>query len=132
MLTNSALRLGQLELAVLNYLWSHDACDAKSLHLVIGQERGISVNTIQSTLERLFKKELLSRTKVSHAYHYKAEVDRTQLLTRRIDDLTAEIAEGQTTSVLAAFVEITARLDDSSLAQLEQLIAQRKSRDDIA
>ncbi|PCI34438.1 MAG: hypothetical protein COB54_01225 [Alphaproteobacteria bacterium] len=125
------MRLGQLELAVLNYLWSHEACDAKSLHLVIGAERGISVNTIQSTLERLFKKDLLSRTKVSHAYRYKAEVDRTQLLTRRIDDLTSEIAEGQTNSVLAAFVEITARLDDSSLAQLEQLIAQRKNKDEI-
>lgn len=132
MLTNSRLRLGQLEVAVLNYLWSHEACDAKSLHLAIGEERGISVNTIQSTLERLFKKELLSRTKISHAYCYTSIVDRTQLITRRIDDLTAEIANGQTNSVLAAFVEFTARLDDSSLEQLEQLIAQRKNKDEIA
>lgn len=128
--TNSTLRLGQLELAVLDYLWSHLECDAKSLHRVIGKDRGICVNTIQSTLERLYKKKLLSRTKVSHAYWYSSIVDRTQLLTRRIDDLTSEIAKGQTNSVLSAFVEFTARMDDFSLEQLEKLIAQRKKADE--
>jgi len=126
---SSTLRLGQLELAVLNYLWTHQTCDAKSLHVAIGAQRGISLNTIQSTLERLFKKKLLSRIKVSHAYQYRTVVDRTQLLTRRIDDLATQIAKGQANSVLAAFVEFTARLDDASLEQLEHLIARRKARD---
>ena len=127
--THPTLHLGQLELVVLDYLWSHLECDAKSLHRVVGESRGISLNTIQSTLERLYKKKLLSRTKVSHSYWHCSIVDRTQLMTRRIDDLTSEIAKGQTSSVLAAFVDFTARMDNSSLEQLEQLIAQRKKRD---
>jgi predicted transcriptional regulator len=130
LITNSTLRLGQLELAVLDYLWSNGECDVKSLHVAIGKARGILANTIQSTLERLFKKNLLSRTKIGHAYHYKSIVNRTQLITRRIDDLTSEIAHGQTNSVLAAFVEFTARIDDSSLEQLELLIAQHKKKED--
>lgn len=130
MLANSTLHLGQLELAVLDYLWLHKECDVKSLHVAIGKSRAISANTIQSTLERLFKKNLLSRTKIGHAYHYKSVVNRTQLITRRLDDLTSEIAHGQTKSVLAAFVEFTARIDESSLEQLEQLIAQYKKMED--
>jgi len=128
---NSSLRLGQLELAVLNYLWAHETCCVKSLHAAIGIQRGISLNTVQSTLERLFKKKLLSRIKVSHAYQYKAAVDRTQLLTRRLDDITSEIADGQTNFVLAAFIEFTARLDDTSLERLEQLITQHKNKDNV-
>ena len=61
------MQLGELEKQVLQYLWNASEADAKQVHVVLGQSRGNSLNTIQSTLDRLFKKGLLSRTKQGHA-----------------------------------------------------------------
>ena len=53
--------LGDLELAVLEVLWQTDRADAKAVHSALGSARGIGLNTVQSTLERLFRKQLLAR-----------------------------------------------------------------------
>ena len=62
------MNLGELEKLVLNYFWSVDIADAKEVHTYFERQRGGSLNTIQSTLDRLYKKGLLKRKKESHAY----------------------------------------------------------------
>ena len=68
--------LGDLERQVMGLLWSSEPLDAKGVHAVVGERRGISPNTVQSTLERLFRKELLAREKVGHAYVYQRRLKR--------------------------------------------------------
>lgn len=115
--------LGELELAVLEYLWSNGDFDAKGVYNTLGKMRGISHNTIQSTLERLFKKKLLMRQKISHAYIYHAAVSRDELMGRMIKDVVKVISKEDTDSMLAAFIDIAAHhTDDSRLDKLEQLI----------
>ena len=58
--------LGELEKQVLEYLWKNQPADAKQVHSYFEKDRGGSLNTIQSTLERLFKKDLLSRLSLIH------------------------------------------------------------------
>ena len=53
--------LGELETSVLEYLWDHAEVDVKDVHRDIGAGRGITVSTIQSTLERLHRKGLARR-----------------------------------------------------------------------
>ena len=72
--------LGELEIAVLEHLWSNGEFNVKGVHAALGKVRGISHNTIQSTLERLFKKKLLTRKKVSYAYVYQTAVARDELI----------------------------------------------------
>lgn len=117
------LRLGELELEVLEYLWAHGAANVKAVHEGMRATRSNTLNTIQSTLDRLYKKGLLERDKVAHSFVYRCQCSRTELLARRIGDLAAELARGETSSVLAAFVEFTARLETSRIAELEALIA---------
>jgi len=114
--------LGELEIAVLEYLWSNGELDTKSVHAVLGKARGISHNTIQSTLERLFKKKLLTRMKVSYAYVYQTAVARDELMGQMINDVVNTISKDNTDGMLAAFVDIAARTDDAHLDKLEQLI----------
>ncbi|MET0378832.1 MAG: BlaI/MecI/CopY family transcriptional regulator, partial [Spongiibacteraceae bacterium] len=47
-----SLQLGNLEIAVLNHLWAHGELDAKQLWSHIKPERGITLSTVQSTIER--------------------------------------------------------------------------------
>lgn len=64
--------LGDLEMAVLEYVWEEGESDVKAAHRVIGAERGITHNTVQSTFKRLWEKGLLSRYEEGHAYVYEA------------------------------------------------------------
>lgn len=72
--------LGELEKRVLQYLWETPEADAKQVHAVLIRCRGGTLNTIQSTLDRLFKKDLLTRRKQGYAYYYCAKVGREELL----------------------------------------------------
>ena len=120
------LVLGELESAVLEHLWSQGAEDVKSVHRALGLRRGIKLNTVQSTMDRLFRKGLLAREKVSHAYVYRADVSREQLSTRVIGEVVDQLSGGQPNVMLSAFVSLAEQQGDDAMAQLEALIAQRR------
>lgn len=87
--------LGELELAVLDTLWTEGPLDAKAAHRRVGARRGIGLNAVQSTLERLFRKQLLVRAKVSHAYVYTPAVRREELMGRLIEDVVETWSDGR-------------------------------------
>ena len=120
--------LGELEIAVMEYLWSVEAADAKTAHRQLGTARNISVNTIQSTMERLYKKSLLQREKVSHAYIYSTAVTRERLMGDMIDNVVDKLSGGSTEVMLSAFVDLADRVEEDTLDRLEELIAERRQR----
>lgn len=118
--------LGELETAVLDYLWRVQQADAKTIHRGLAPARAISLNTIQSTAERLVRKRLLVREKISHAYQYAPALTREEWAAKVINDVLGDAtAEG----VLAAFVDLAASLDADSLDRLEQMLAERKRQE---
>lgn len=126
--TTKPLRLGELELEVLEFLWTHGEANAKTVHDRMKDTRQNTHNTIQSTLERLYKKGLLERRKVAHFFLYQCRYSRTDILARKISDLADELAGGETRAMLAAFVEFTSRLDGPQVRELEAMIANHKSK----
>lgn len=122
------LRLGDLELEVLEYLWASGEGSAKSVHARMQDTRDNTLNTVQSTLDRLYKKGILERRKIAHSFHYKCRYSRTELLTLKLGDLAHELSRGETQALLAAFVEFTARLDASKIAELENMIAVHREK----
>jgi predicted transcriptional regulator len=120
--------LGALELAVLEALWREGGRDAKTVHREVGVSRGISLNTVQSTLERLFRKGLLAREKVSHAFLYTPALQRQELMVRLIGDLVETLSDGRPEPMLAAFVDLAGRVDEENLERLERLLAERRAQ----
>jgi len=118
-------RFGELELAVLKHLWHCGAAPAKDVHRELGLRRRISLNTIQSTLERLRQKGVVARHKISHAYHYEASVTRGEFLAKLVDDLLGSLS-GDRKDLLAAFVDLVERSDPVTLEQLERVVAARR------
>ncbi len=119
--------LGELERAVLDQLWTRGAQDVKACHRSVGRSRHITLNTIQSTMERLFRKGLLRRDKVSHAYVYEAVVSREESGARLARDVLASIVgASEPTSLLVAFVDLAERAGDDTLERMERLIAARR------
>ncbi|TRO80569.1 BlaI/MecI/CopY family transcriptional regulator [Desulfuromonas acetexigens] len=120
--------LGELEIAVMEHLWDVDVADAKAIHRQVGEKRNISPNTIQSTADRLYKKGLLNREKVSHAFVYSPAVTREQLMAEMIDNVVDKLSGGRTEAMLSAFVDLASRIEQNSLDRLEELIAERRQK----
>jgi predicted transcriptional regulator len=120
-------QLGELETAILEHLWKAEEADVLSAHAVVGKRRAITPNTVGSALERLHRKGLASREKVSHAYQYRPALSREAFQAQRM----LEVVGGSRTLVdaglLAAFVDLVAEEDEASLDRLEALIAERRS-----
>lgn len=118
--------LGELELAVMDHLWSsgeHE--DAKAIHRTLGRPRRITLNTIQSTLKRLYEKGLLDRDKVSHAHLYFPCVSRADFHRQVLQEVVETVMDGEVEAMLAAFVGVAESVGSEQLEQLEQLIAAR-------
>jgi len=119
--------LGEVELAVLDHLWRAGDSDVVTAHAAVGARRGISPNTIGSALERLFRKGLVRRDKVSYAYRYRAALDREAFQARKLVDAAGGLRALSEDGLLAAFVDLVAETDEEALAALERLVAAKRA-----
>jgi predicted transcriptional regulator len=119
-------RIGELELAVLEHLWSVPDADVLEVHAAVGSRRGITSNTVGSALERLHRKALALREKVSHAYRYRPALSRDDFAAQRMLDAAGGLETLTETGLLSAFIDLVAE-DEESLDRLETLIEEKRS-----
>jgi predicted transcriptional regulator len=117
--------LGDLETAVMEHCWTAGASDARSVHRAVGAPRGITLNTIQSTMKRLYAKGLLARDKVSHAHVYAPRVSRQEFQRHVLGEIATLLSRNETAGMLAAFVDLAERAGEDTLERLERLVAER-------
>lgn len=118
--------LGELELQVLEVLWRKPHIDAREVRESLGVLRAPSLSTVQSTLERLYRKTHVDRIKQGHAYTYHASVSRGSLLGRMMGDVIQLLHDGRMETILSSFVQAAADMDERSLDSLEELIREKK------
>jgi predicted transcriptional regulator len=120
--------LGDLETAVMVHLWSGGDGEAKAVHAALGDARGITLNTIQSTLKRLFEKGLLARDKVSHAHVYRARITREEFHRGLLGEIVGDLLEHEGDAIVSAFVDLAEQAGPEHLARLEALVAERRRK----
>jgi predicted transcriptional regulator len=120
--------LGALERAVLDRLWTAGAGDVKAVHGAVGAPRGISPNTVHSALERLVRKRLVERRKLGRAFEYAPLVSRQDFLRDELSALLDATPGVEPKLLAAAFVDLTERAGTQRLAELEQLLRERRRR----
>ncbi len=120
-----SIALGELEVLVLEHLWTNANVTVKEVHNSLREKHDTSVKTIQSTMERLYRKKLLSRTKHSHSYRYSAVVSKEDLLGNLINDLVGRFNANSQSSA-AAIISAAEQMEEEALAVLEQAIRERR------
>jgi len=120
--------LGELELAALHHLWAQGKANVSDTYDVVGRDRGITLNTVGSALERLYRKGLVRREKVSHAYVYEPAIAESELRARQAVDAVGGLRHLQDEGVLAAFVDLVAETDDEALDRLQALIDRKRGQ----
>ncbi len=106
--------LGPRELDVLDQLWRHGDLSAQQLHERIAAD--LSLNTVQSTLERLHRKELVQRSKQGRAFFYSAGLTRSEVVSRVLNDLARDVGRGDLAPIISGFAEFLAA-DDANIEQ---------------
>jgi predicted transcriptional regulator len=112
---------------VLEQLWRLGSGDVRVVHLALGGGRENHPNTVQSALERLFRKGLLDREKQSHAYIYTPRLSRDELAARLIEETLHRMKGSEPLPTLAAFVDLALEHDPKVLDELEQLLKVRRA-----
>ena len=118
--------LGELEAEVMGIVWRSAPVTVKDVAARLSRER--AYNTVQTTLDRLYRKSLLSREKESHAFVYTPRIDRAEYHRQLLASVVGDLLPQDREPVLAAFVEMAGDADLQNLERLESLIrAKRKA-----
>ena len=122
--------LGRLEQQVMDDLWGRGRpASVRDVREGLGAD--LAYTTLMTTLDRLYKKGLLERTKDGRAFLYAPRVSREQLqrglLTRFLDEL---LGRGTETArpALSTLVEAVSQADRQLLDQLERMVAEERRR----
>ena len=126
----SLAAFGELERRVLEALWRRHA--ASSVRDLAGDFPGSAYTTIMTTLDRLYRKGVLERSKSGRAYRYRARYGREELeallAAGAIQKLLSH-TPGALRPALSFLVDAAGRADDRVLDELEALLRKRSGRD---
>jgi predicted transcriptional regulator len=120
--------LGKLEQDVLNEVWRReDFVSVREVYLAFGET--IAYTTLMTTLDRLFKKKLLTRRKDGRAFVYLSAVSANELEQGiREDVIEGLLGHGadHVQPVLACIVDTVSERDRELLDELDRLIKEKR------
>ncbi len=121
------LSLGPLEIQVMEVVWK---CGESSVRDVVEKlENRLAYTTVMTTLDRLYKKELLDRYKSERAFVYTARVSSDEWERQRAGDLVAGFLAGPQPSrdlLLSSLVDAVGHYDAMLLDELEEKIRNKR------
>ena len=118
--------LGKLERAVLNEAWQRDEVSVRDIYLAFGES--IAYTTLMTTLDRLFKKNILTRRKDGRAFLYAPAVSPDEFEQGiREDVIEGLLGHGSDVQpVLACIVDTVSERDRELLDELDRLIKEKR------
>lgn len=121
--------LGSRELDVLEVLWQNQGQSLSALDVLSNLPKVdqsiadcISINTVQSTLERLVKKQLLKRVKNGRAFYYRTSVPKQELIGGLISDIAKDMTQGDMGLMISGFMDFVAHEDPDLSAKLSRAL----------
>ncbi len=122
-----AAALGRLELSVMEIMWSRGEATVRDV--VADLARPLAYTTVMTTLDRLYKKNLLDRRKEERAFRYSPRFSRGDWERKRADDLLAGFLGGSQPSrelLISCLVEAVGQYDQALLDELEKKVRAKR------
>ena len=122
------MELGPLELKVLEVLWRRSR--ASTVRQVLPAFPQLAYTTLMTTLDRLYRKGVLRRSRLGRAFGYVPRCSRDELFGRMVSGRVTELlaASADTTVLLSTLVEAVGHADAELLDELEALVRAERAR----
>ncbi len=111
----------------MDLLWQEHPLSVRDVKARLGRVK-LAYTTVMTTLDRLYKKGLLARTKNGLAFVYQPAIDRAEYQRRVVQAALVPLLAQGPGPVLAAFIDVAAGADDENLTRLETLIAAHRKK----
>ncbi len=124
-------RLGALEREVMAVAWEHSEISVRDVCARLSA--AVAYTTVMTTMDRLFKKRLLSRRKVGRAFVYRAAATRDELEGAVATELVHSLLRrpgGEPLPILSSLVDAVSDRDRALLDDLERLIREKRRATD--
>jgi len=119
-------QLGSLESELMEKVWNRGEFSVRDLHLEFATR--LAYTTVMTTLDRLYKKGLLTRRKVGKAFHYAAAFTEKEYQGQVTQHLFGMVLtdEANNNAVLSCFVDAVGETDRQNLDKLDQLVKAKR------
>jgi predicted transcriptional regulator len=118
--------LDSLDHAVMDFVWARGEVSVRDACTRFGPD--VAYTTVMTTMDRLFKKGLLTRRKVGRAFVYTAAASRAAVEGAVATELVHSLLrrDGEPLPVLSSLVDAVSDRDRALLAELERLIREKR------
>jgi predicted transcriptional regulator len=120
-------RLGALEREMMEIVWTADEITVRDACVRLSSP--VAYTTAMTTLDRLYKKGLLSRRKLGRAFHYKAVATREEVEGAVATELVRALLDrnpDEPLPLLSSLVEAVSDRDRALLDDLERLVREKR------
>ncbi len=121
----SEIRLGRLELQIMNVVWDKGQATVHDVKDVISRGRKPAYSTILTMMRKLEAKGYLSHDVDERTYVYRATISRQTVRQGVIGDLLDRLFEGSPLLLLNSLVEQN-RISEEELREIRKLISKRR------
>src|SRR5262249_39095301 len=121
------MALGKLEREALEQTWRRGEMSVREMHLAFGES--VAYTTVMTTLDRLYKKGLLTRRKDGRAFFYSPRISREEFEQEVAEDVIDGLLGRSTESaepIMACFVDAVGERDRELLDELDRLIQDKR------
>lgn len=120
--------LGKLERDALIEAWRHKEVSVRQVWKALGER--FAYTTVMTTLDRLFKKDLLERRKVGRAFVYSSRFSPEEINRAFTEDVIVSLfdPDAEAQPILACFVDAVSDRDRLLLDELERLVLEKRQR----
>src|SRR5262245_36739608 len=121
--------LGALEREILEICWTHRDLNVRGASARL--KSPAAYTTVMTTMDRLFKKGLLSRLKIGRAFVYNATATRDELEGAVAAELVQSLLQrggSEPLPILSSLVDAVSERDRALLDELERLIREKREQ----
>jgi predicted transcriptional regulator len=125
--SGQSLELGPLEIAVMDVLWTRGEANVRDVAERLG--RPLAYTTVMTTLDRLYKKQLLIRRKFDRAFRYAPRLSRAEWEGKRAGNwVAAFLANPQPSGemLISCLVDAVGQQDVALLDELEKRVKEKR------
>ena len=126
-MTTPPLRLGELQLRILEVLWEHPDSGVGAVHAALKPERDLAYTTVATMLRKMEARGLVTHREEGRSFLYRAAVAADDVNRSAGEHFVERLFEGSLADAVSHLLT-TREVSREELDQLEKLIREAKRR----